>query len=46
MEAMVSASGIIPAESMPITRRTFLYSAAAMQTKQTRPNILLLLADN
>jgi len=31
---------------MPITRRTFLYGAAAMQTRTTQPNILLLLADN
>ena len=31
---------------MPITRRSFLYGAAALQTRRTRPNILLLLADN
>jgi N-sulfoglucosamine sulfohydrolase len=31
---------------MPITRRTFLYGAAAMQARKTRSNILLLLADN
>jgi N-sulfoglucosamine sulfohydrolase len=31
---------------MPITRRTFLYGAAAMQARKARPNILLLLADN
>jgi arylsulfatase A-like enzyme len=29
-----------------ISRRTFLYGAAAMQARQSRPNILLLLADN
>src|ERR1035438_1954110 len=39
-------SCIIPPESMPITRRTFLYSAAAMQSRPRQPNILLLLADN
>src|SRR5690242_5920952 len=31
---------------MPITRRTFLSGAAAMQSARPRPNILLLLADN
>lgn len=31
---------------MPFTRRTFLRSAAAMETRKRRPNILLLLADN
>ena len=31
---------------MPITRRSFLYGAAAMQARSTRPNLVLLLADN